>query len=119
MKAIEALAEAVSLASKIIDYLEGLNSEGFSNKYEQRFRLFRRDFTKLNKHIGDKWKPESMSDSAGDTIWYNIDDSYVVLYWTGEDMVYIYDYCSCPMEYIEKEDTHNIDDQPLFTHSLT
>lgn len=82
----------------VIEYLKTKHPE----KQVERFKVFRRqDFGALVKHVGAlatktpivSQYPETIceSDSAGDSVFMRVGDFHCVSYWTGEDMIFIYE----------------------------
>jgi hypothetical protein len=89
MEKITSLNNAVKTAMAVIEYLKAMHPK----KRVERFRAFRRqDFGSLVKHVG-KLATETIceSDSAGDSVFMRVGDFHCVSYWTGEDMVFIYE----------------------------
>ena len=62
------------------------------------------------------YEHEAFSDSAGDTIAYRVGDFHCVVYWTGDDVVYIYR-VKKDME-LSQVIEFNEEMHPLFEHEL-
>ena len=93
MTKLDSLAMAVKIADNLRNHLTGTHTH--------RIREFRRGkwgelekvlesitYPKIGPCISDTM---SWSDSAGDSIWFRTGDHYAVSYWTGEDMLFIYE----------------------------
>jgi hypothetical protein len=94
MTKLDSFNMAAKVLNNLVRYLEGKTR---SERFEEHRRC---DFDALEKRLECVSYPpvggcisdtSSWSDSAGDTIFFRTGDYFAVSYWTGEDIVSIYE----------------------------
>jgi len=98
MTKLDSLVMAVKVADNLRNFLMCNNPPGTHTHRRREFR--RGQWGELEKSLESVSYPKiglcvsdtmSWSDSAGDSIWFRTGDYYAVSYWTGEDMIFIYE----------------------------